>query len=98
MAAPIEVAAHYPVLTGLNRELPVGVQTRPTAIERIKRTEPKLREYKEMLQASEGKMGNKSGATPIADLLLLDAASVFQNQVRYQATKSLLTISEWKGA
>ncbi|EXK86415.1 hypothetical protein FOQG_09687 [Fusarium oxysporum f. sp. raphani 54005] len=85
MAPPIEVATHYPVLTGLNRELPVGVQTRPTAIERINRTEPKLREYKEMLEAAEGKMGNNdSGATPIADPLLLDAASVFQGQVRYQ--------------
>ncbi|KAJ0153046.1 WSC domain-containing protein [Fusarium oxysporum f. sp. albedinis] len=58
MEAPIEVTAHYPVLTGLNRELPVGVQTRPTAIERIKRTEPRLREYKYMLEAAEGKMGN----------------------------------------
>ncbi|KAF5672697.1 kinase-like domain-containing protein [Fusarium denticulatum] len=85
MAAPIEVVAQYPVLTGLNREPPGCVETRPAAIERIERTKPKLKEYKEMLAAAERKLGNNDeGATPIADLLLSDAASVFQGLVRYQ--------------
>ncbi|RBR10341.1 hypothetical protein FVER53590_12451 [Fusarium verticillioides] len=85
MAAPIEVVAQYPVLTGLNREPPGCVETRPAAIERIERTKPKLKEYKEMLAAAERKLGNDDkGATPIADLLLSDAASVFQGLVRYQ--------------
>ncbi|KAG9502074.1 hypothetical protein J7337_007790 [Fusarium musae] len=85
MAAPIEVVAQYPVLTGLNREPPGCVETRPAAIERIERTKPKLMEYKEMLAAAERKLGNDDkGATPIADLLLSDAASVFQGLVRYQ--------------
>ncbi|KAF5556993.1 kinase-like domain-containing protein [Fusarium napiforme] len=85
MAAPIEVVAQYPVLTGLNREPPGCVETRPAAIERIERTKPKFKEYKEMLAAAERKLGNDDeGATPIADLLLSDAASVFQGLVRYQ--------------
>ncbi|KAF5627809.1 kinase-like domain protein [Fusarium tjaetaba] len=85
MAAPIEVVAQYPVLTGLSREPPGCVETRPAAIERIERTKPKLMEYKEMLAAAERKLRkDDEGATPIADLLLSDAASVFQGLVRYQ--------------
>ncbi|KAM0199648.1 hypothetical protein ACHAQI_012022 [Fusarium lateritium] len=44
MAAPIEVVAQYPVLTGLNREPPGYIEIRPAATERIKRTKPKLKE------------------------------------------------------
>lgn len=85
MAAPIEVVAQYPVLTGLNREPPGCVETRPAAIDRIERTKPKLKEYKELLAAAESKLGNnEKGATPVADLLLSDAASVFQGLLRYQ--------------
>ena len=46
MAAPIEVVAQYPSLTGLEREPPGHVETRLLAIDRMKRTEPKLKEYK----------------------------------------------------
>ncbi|KAM0232467.1 hypothetical protein ACHAP5_010720 [Fusarium lateritium] len=85
MAAPIEVVAQYPVLTGLNREPPGCVETRPAAIERIKKTQPKLKEYKKMLEVAKSKVGNKdNGATPIADLLLSDVANVFQGLLRYQ--------------
>ena len=38
MAAPIEVVAQYPRLTGLEREPSGHVETRPFAIDRIKRT------------------------------------------------------------
>ncbi|KAG5761086.1 hypothetical protein H9Q72_010812 [Fusarium xylarioides] len=98
MAAPIEVVAQYPVLTGLNRE-PLGcVETRPAAIERIERTKPKLKEYKEMLAAAKSKLGNNDkGATPVADLLLSDAASVFQGLVRYQGHQVFVN-NQWMEA
>ncbi|EMT67774.1 hypothetical protein FOC4_g10005883 [Fusarium odoratissimum] len=79
----------------LNREPPGCVETRPAAIERIKRAEPKLKEYKEVLEAAERKLrNNDSGATTIADLLLSDAASVFQGLVRYQG-RQLFVNNQW---
>ncbi|KAM0261479.1 hypothetical protein ACHAPA_009799 [Fusarium lateritium] len=98
MAAPIEVVAKYPVLTGLNREPPGYIETRPAAIERIKRTEPKLNEYKKMLEAAENKVGNKdNGATPIADLLLSDVSSVFQGLLKYQGHQVFVN-NQWMEA
>ncbi|KAG4272632.1 hypothetical protein FPRO04_10374 [Fusarium proliferatum] len=98
MAAPIEVVAQYPVLTRLNRGPPACVETRPVAIERIERTKPKLKEYKEMLAALESKLGNNDkGVTPIADLLLSDAASVFQGLVRYQGHQAFVN-NQWMEA
>ncbi|KAF5718209.1 kinase-like domain-containing protein [Fusarium globosum] len=98
MAAPIEVVTQYPVLTGLNREPPGCVETRPAAIERIERTKPKLKEYKEMLATAEIKLGSiDEGATPIADLLLSDAASVFQGLVRYQGHQVFVN-NQWMEA
>ncbi|KAF5976140.1 protein kinase-like domain-containing protein [Fusarium bulbicola] len=98
MAAPIEVVAQYPILTGLNREPPGCVETRPAAIERVERMEPKLKEYKEMLEGAERKLGHDDkGATPIADLLLSDAASVFQGLVRYQGHQVFVN-NQWMEA
>jgi hypothetical protein len=50
MAAPIEVVTQYPSLTGLEPEPPGHVETRPLAIDRIKRTEPKLKEDKILVE------------------------------------------------
>ncbi|PNY18157.1 Uncharacterized protein TCAP_07596 [Tolypocladium capitatum] len=84
MAAPIEVVAQYPVLTGLEREPPGHVETRPAAIDRIRRTEPRLKEYKDMVEMAEARIGmNKEGNAPMANLMLSEAASVFQGLVRY---------------
>jgi hypothetical protein len=85
MAAPMEVVAQYPVLTGLDRDPPGHVETRPAAIDRIERTEPKLKEYKDMVEAAEAEMGiSNEGNTTIANLMLSDAASIFQGLLRYQ--------------
>ncbi|KAK7432919.1 hypothetical protein QQZ08_000390 [Neonectria magnoliae] len=45
MTAPYQVAAQFPALAGLDPELPGYVETMPMAIERIKRTEPLIKEY-----------------------------------------------------
>ncbi|KAF9761851.1 hypothetical protein IL306_003659 [Fusarium sp. DS 682] len=91
MAAPIEVAAQYPVLTELGLEPPGYVETSPDDLERIRRTEPKLKEYKEMVQAAEFNMGiNDKGKALIGDLLLSDAASAFQGLLRYQCHQAFV--------
>jgi len=84
MAAPIEVVAQYPALTGLEREPPGHVETRPAAIDRIRRTETRLKEYKDWVEIAEAgmKIGD-GGNTPIANLMLSEAASVFQGLLRY---------------
>lgn len=84
MAAPIEVVAQYPSLTWLDREIPGHVETRPLAINRIKRTEPKLREYKDLVEMAEAAMGgSKNGEESIANLMLSNATSVYQGLQRY---------------
>ncbi|KAK3935482.1 hypothetical protein QBC46DRAFT_358193 [Diplogelasinospora grovesii] len=84
MAAPIEVVAQYPVLTGLDRGPPGHVETRPAAIDRIRRTETRLKEYKDLVEIAEAglKIGDE-GNTSIAKLMLSEAASIFQGLVRY---------------
>lgn len=98
MAAPIEVVAQYPTLTGLSREPPGHVETKPAAIERIKRTEPKLKEYKDMVGNAEVAIGlGNEKNTPIADLMLSDAASVFQGILRYQGHQDFVNDAWMKG-
>ncbi|KND87685.1 hypothetical protein TOPH_07653 [Tolypocladium ophioglossoides CBS 100239] len=85
MAAPIEVVAQYPVLTGLDREPPGHVETKPAAIDNIRMAEPKLKEYKDLVEMAEAGMGmGNEGNTPIASLMLSEAASVFQGLQRYR--------------
>jgi hypothetical protein len=80
MAAPIEVVTQYPPLTGLEREPPGHVETRPLAIDRIKSTEPKLKEYKTLVETAEARMrGSMNGQASIANMMLSDATSVFQD-------------------
>ncbi|KAH8745123.1 hypothetical protein F5883DRAFT_268911 [Diaporthe sp. PMI_573] len=98
MAAPIEVVAQYPVLTGLDREPPGHVETKPAAINRIRRTEPRLKEYKDMVEIAEAGVGiSNEGNTPIANLMLSEAASVFQGLLRYGSHQSFVN-DKWMEA
>ncbi|KAK3332870.1 hypothetical protein B0T19DRAFT_354543 [Cercophora scortea] len=98
MAAPIEVVAQYPVLTGLDREPPGHVETKPAAIDRMRRTEPRLKEYKDMVETAEAGMGiGNEGSTPIANLMLSEAASVLQGLLRYQSHQDFVN-DKWMEA
>lgn len=79
MAAPIEVVAQYPSLTGLDREAPGHVQTVQAAIDRAKRVAPRLVEYRDMVRVEEA----RSGIEGLADLMVSDAASVYQGHLGY---------------
>ncbi|MCJ1244536.1 hypothetical protein MMC30_001734 [Trapelia coarctata] len=98
MAAPIEVVAQLPQLTRLDREPPGHVETRPFAIDRIKRTEPKLKEYKNLVEMAELRMGSsKKGEVTIANIMLLDATSVFQGLRRYASHQKFVN-DKWMDA
>lgn len=86
MAAPMEAVAQYPTLTGLDREPPGHIETKPAAKERIMRTEPRLMEYKELIGTAETEMkvGSDWGKKPIASLMLSDAASILQGLLKYR--------------
>lgn len=89
MAAPIEVVAQYPIFSGLEREAPGHVETRPLAIERIKRTKPRLEEYKDLLKKSEDQVKEGyEGDGGVADYLLSDSSSIFQGLKGYGLQKS----------
>ncbi|CAJ2505976.1 Uu.00g001060.m01.CDS01 [Anthostomella pinea] len=49
MAAPVELAAQFPSLTGLQREAPGYVPTNRFAIERVGMAKPKLTHYRDLL-------------------------------------------------
>ncbi|EKJ72851.1 hypothetical protein FPSE_06897 [Fusarium pseudograminearum CS3096] len=86
MAAPIEVIAQFPSLTGLDRQIPRHIETSSISKECIK---PKLEEYKEMIHSAESKLG--SGV--IADLLLSDATYVYYGLNAYKCHQACVNDS-----
>ncbi|WXC40372.1 hypothetical protein QX201_000210 [Fusarium graminearum] len=86
MAAPIEVVAQFPSLTGLDRGIPSQTEILPITMERIKQTKSKLEEYKEMMHAAESKLGS-------ADLLLSDATYVYYGLNAYKCHQACVNDS-----
>lgn len=98
MAAPIEAVAQYPVLSGLDREPPGHVETRPAAKDRIRRTEPQLKESRDLIGTAKTAMKIvDEGNTPIANLMLSDAASVLQGLLRYRSHQKFVN-DKWMEA
>ena len=86
MAAPAGVVAQLPSLTsGLQREPPGHVETKPFVIERIEMDMPKLKEYEEMLSdaALEGGYDAASLCGRLSSLAFSEAASVVQGLEEY---------------
>lgn len=81
MAAPLEVVAQYPVHSFLEVEPPGAVYSRPAAIERVRRTAPRLQEYKELLNMFESEQGEDR--TKVADSLGSTSASIYQGMAAY---------------
>ena len=82
MAAPIETIAQFPQLTELDRETPEHNETRPAALERIARVALRLVEYRDLVREAEKSLG-EGQASPIADCIMSDAASVIQGPNHY---------------
>lgn len=90
MAAPTEVVAQYPQFTGLDREPSGYVATKPLAIDRIKSTEPKLEEYKNLPEVAEARMmggSSKNREASLPNMMLSNAPSVVQGLLEYQSPK-----------
>lgn len=83
MAAPYEVAAQFPVLAGLDPEPPGHVETKPMAIERVRRTEPLIREYNEMVKEIEE--CDKSTGNRLWKIMLSNGARVVQGLSQYKS-------------
>ena len=89
MTVPIEVVAQYPQFTGLDREPPGYVATKPLAIDRIKSTEPK----QEFARSAEARMmggGSKNREASIANMMLSNSTSVVQGLLEYQTHRKLV--------
>ncbi|CAG8922165.1 unnamed protein product [Penicillium salamii] len=98
IAAPIEVQAQFPVLTGLSVEPPFHVSTKPLAIARINRVKPKLEEYKRMVQEREretkigdGTLGQQRRP---GDLLLSHASALISGLEHYGSHQDWVN-QEW---
>lgn len=86
MAAPVEVAAQYPQLSGLQQEIPGHVETRPLVVERIKPTAPRLIEYREMVRKAEKEMESATGRpdfSGISQWMGGISTSVWQGMMEY---------------
>ncbi|KAH6646233.1 hypothetical protein BKA67DRAFT_97034 [Truncatella angustata] len=82
MAAPIHVAAQFPVLAGLDPEPPGHVETKPFALERIKRTEPLIREYHGMIKEIE--QSSQSSSRKLWEVMFSNGARVVQGLNLYK--------------
>jgi hypothetical protein len=96
MAAPLEVVAQYPVLSFLETEPPGVVPTLPAAIERVRRTAPRLQEYKELLARFESGEDGKGGST-VSDRLGSTSASVYRGMLAYAQHQDFVN-EEWMKA
>jgi len=84
MAAPIEVVAQFPQLTGLDREAPGHLETRPAALERIKKVAPQLTKYRDMVASALAELDSSgSVGVNIAETMMSDAASAVQGLKSY---------------
>jgi len=87
MAAPVEMVAQFPRLTGLDRPIPWGLMEKlPAAIEREKRTAPQLKQYAQLLKEAEERLApnpRSNGSISFSKLMLSDAASVIQGLEEY---------------
>jgi hypothetical protein len=98
MAAPIDMVAQYPQLSGLARKPPGHIETRPLAIDRISRTTPKLEDYKSFVETTEAELDpNGKGEPTIVNLLLSDAASIVQG-LRCYASYQKFVNDKWMEA
>ena len=95
MTASYEVAAQFPVLTGLDPEPLDHVETKPMILERIMRTEPLIRKYNNMIKEIEDLM-NSTGRK-IWNIMLSDAARVVQGLSQYKAHQKHVN-DNWMGA
>jgi hypothetical protein len=80
MAAPLEIVAQYPTFSFLDVEPPGAVYSHPAAIERVRRTAPRLQQYKDLLGTweSQGEDGTK-----VADRLGSTSASIYRGMAAY---------------
>lgn len=86
MAAPIEMVGKFLVLTGLEREAPGHVETRPLALARIERTKLKLQEYQALIKDAEANITSApKGPAGFADLMTTDRASILQGLLAYSS-------------
>jgi hypothetical protein len=101
MAAPLEVVAQYPALSFLQVEPPGVVYSHPAAIERVRRTAPRLQEYKDMLGAfdSHGEVASRLGSTSASIYQGMTAYAQHQDFVNEQWMKSCLKmLQEYAGS
>jgi hypothetical protein len=78
IAVLIKVVAQYPSLTRLELKPLEYIKTRPLAIDYIKRTELKLKEYKSLVEIAEVQIGkSKRGEVTIINIILSNATSIF---------------------
>jgi hypothetical protein len=81
MAAPLETVAQYPILSFLDVDPPGVVYTVPAAVERVKRTAPRLQHYKELLARFEREMDGQE--LKVGEKMRSTSASVYRGIQAY---------------
>ncbi|CAH0033440.1 unnamed protein product [Clonostachys rhizophaga] len=100
MAAPIDLVAQFPTLTGLDREVPGHKETKPAAIERIVATRPLLAEYQRLLASSQQQSvpEHESAVRAIlADRITSDGATIVYGLTRFAGHQGFVN-DKWTNA
>ena len=100
MAAPVEVVAQYPDLSGMDVQPPGHIEASALALERIKAVEPRLVDYKEWLTKFELEHVKSLGSdlTPIASRLRSTSALLFTGMAKYSALSGYQNDQWYKAA
>ncbi|CAG9998138.1 unnamed protein product [Clonostachys byssicola] len=99
MAAPIDLVAHFPTLTGLDREVPGHKETNPAAIERIVATRPLIADYQRLLASSQQQsVSEDEGAAGavLADRITSDGATIVYGLSRFAGHQGFVN-DKWMG-
>jgi hypothetical protein len=100
MAAPIDLVAQFPTLTGLDRETPGHKETKPAAIERIVATRPLLADYQRLLASPQQQSiteDESAARAVLADRITSDGTTIVYGLSRFVGHQSSAN-DRWMGA
>ena len=97
MAAPVEIVAQFPQLTGLDLPLPGSIETRPAALERMKMVAPQLKEYQNLVHnliAEKSNSGDALHVSRLAELMMSNTAIIVEGLKSYRGHQKY-TNDQW---
>ncbi|KAI9761634.1 MAG: hypothetical protein M4579_000868 [Chaenotheca gracillima] len=98
MAAPAEVVAQYPQLTGFDPQPPGHIETRQIVLDRLKIVMPQIEQYKNLIGTIEATKGSYKTRYPtISSSISSEAASIYRGIHSYMSHQKFVN-DKWMDA